>query len=96
MPIRITVYHINKYGPLVFPAKQSQVFIPDHKVPKTMLTGFYQRIVECWLKEHPDRQQFGDYVKDIVANDAMCDGAKMYSPTNEALGKGPAVTEEEI
>lgn len=91
--IRITINHINKYGELRFPAIQSQVFIPDNKVPTSMLTGFYARVVEVWLKEHPDRQQFGDYVKDIVANDAIPDGSKVYGPTDAALGK---LTEEEI
>ena len=93
--IRLSINHINKFAPLQFPTIQSQVFIPDHKVPGSMLTEFYQRIVDCWLKEHPDRQQFGDFTKDIVDKIAIPDGAKVYGPNEEALGK-TGLTEEAI
>lgn len=46
--IRLTINHVNKYGPLQFPAKQTQIFIPSHKVPDSMLHGFYQRLVDNW------------------------------------------------
>jgi len=92
--IRISISHINKYGPLEFPAKQSQVFISDHRVPGDHLKAFYQRAVDIWAKEHEDRQ-IQDWVKDIVDSSAMPDGAKHYGPTKEALGK-TTVTEEEI
>ena len=51
-----------------------------------MLTGFYQRIVDLWLKEHDDRQQFGDFVKDIVADDAITDPTKTYGPSDDIKG----------
>lgn len=93
--IRLTINHVNKYGPLQFPAKQTQIFIPSHKVPDSMLHGFYQRLVDNWLTAHPDRQQFGDYVKDIVADDSITDGSKVYGKS-EALKKETAPAEEEL
>ena len=90
--IRLTITHVNKYGPLEFPAKQSQVFIGDNRVPNEHLKDFYQKAVDIWAQEHPDRQ-IQDWVKDIVNRDAMPDGSKYYGPTREALG---GVIEEPI
>ena len=90
--VRISITHVNKYGPLEFPAKQSQVFIGNNRVPADHLKAFYQKAVDIWAQEHPDRQ-IQDWVKDIVNNDAMPDGSKYYGPTKEALG---AVIEEEL
>ena len=95
--VRITLSHINKYGPLQFPAKKVQLFVEATELPRTNLSGFYRSIVDKWLLDHPDRQQFGDYEKDIVDKSAMPNGSKVYTATDEALGKvKPAVTEEEI
>ena len=93
--IRITIYSVNKYGPLEFPAKQAQIFIPTHKVPDALLHGFYQHAVDIWLKENPERQVFGDWVKDIVPDDSITDGSKVYGKS-EALKKAAAPTEEEL
>lgn len=95
--VRLTISHVNMYGPLQFPAKKVQLFVEDTELTRTNLTGFYRTLVDNWLKANPDRQQFGDYEKDIVDKSAMPNGSKTYSPTDEALGKvKPAVTEEEI
>lgn len=91
--VRISIPHVNKYGPLEFPAKQSQVFIGDNRVPQDHLKAFYQRAVDIWAQEHPERQ-VTEWVKDIVNRDAMPDGSKYYGPTKEALGQ--AVIEEEL
>ena len=37
--VRITINHTNKYGPLEFPARRTQIFIEDSKVPKDNLTA---------------------------------------------------------
>jgi hypothetical protein len=92
--VRITVNHTNKYGPLVFPARGTQIFVEDAKVPPTNLMAFYDSCVKKWLKENPDRQLFS-WQKDIVQKDAMPDGSKIYGPTDEALGV-TAVKEEEL
>lgn len=95
--VKITLSHINMFGPLQFPAKKVQIFVEDKDLPKENLTAFYQKLVDNWLKANPDRQKFGDYEKDIVGNTAMPDGAKTYYPTPEALGKVvPVVTEEDL
>ena len=92
--IRISINHTNKYGQLEFPAKQSQVFIGDNRVPDAHLKEFYQRAVDIWAKENPDRQ-IQDWVKDIVNKDAMPDGSKYYGPNKEAMTV-PRVTEEDL
>lgn len=95
--VRITLSHINMFGPLQFPAKKVQLFVEDTELPRENLTGFYRTLVDNWFKAHPDRQQFGDYEKDIVDKSAMPNGSKIYVPSDDALGKTkPAVTEEEI
>lgn len=95
--VRITLSHINMFGPLQFPAKKVQIFVEDQNVPRENLTAFYQKLVDNWLKANPDRQRFGDYEKDIVSANAMPNGSKVYSPTPEALGKVvPIVTEEDL
>lgn len=94
MLTRITLKHINMFGPLKFPAEVTQLFIDDEKVPATNRTAFYASMVEKWLKEHPDRQRFGGYDKDIVNNDAISRGDRVYSPTKEALGIAEEKKEE--
>lgn len=79
---------------MVFPARGTQIFVEDAKVPPTNLMAFYDSCVKKWLKENPDRQLFS-WQKDIVQKDAMPDGSKIYGPTDEALGV-TAVKEEEL
>lgn len=92
--IRLTINHINKNGPIVFPARGTQIFVEDAKVPKDNLMSFYDSCVKKWLAQNPDRQLFS-WQKDIVGKDAMPDGSKIYGPTPEALGTAP-VKEEEL
>lgn len=84
--IRISIQHINMFGPLQFPAKQVQLFIKDQHVPQHQRTAFYQKQVDEWLKANPDRQRFGDWVKDIVDNDSIPDGTKIYGPSDDLKG----------
>lgn len=91
--VRISITHVNKYGPLEFPAKQSQVFIGGNRVPGDHLKEFYQKAVDIWIQEHPDRQ-IQDWVKDIVNPDAMPDGSKYYGANKNAIN--PPIIEEEI
>lgn len=84
--VRITIQHINMFGPLVFPAKQAQIFINDAAVPHEKRMAFYQAQVDKWLKEHPDRQRFGEWIKDIVGNDAITDPSKVYGPSEDLKG----------
>lgn len=87
--VRITVNHVNMFGPLQFPAKQAQIFIEDKDVPKADRNAFYQAKVDEWLKAHPDRQRFGEWVKDIVDKTSIPDGTKIYGPSDDL--KGPAM-----
>lgn len=89
--IRITITHVNKYGPLEFPAKQSQIFIESGKVPHENLKEFYKASVSLWAKEHGDRQVH-EWVKDIVDASAMPDGSKYYTANKDAM---PHETNEE-
>ena len=84
--IRITINHINMFGPLLFPAKQEQIFVEDSEVPQEKRKEFYQAKVDEWLKEHPDRQRFGEWVKDIVPKERIPDGSKIYGPSDELKG----------
>lgn len=79
-------------APPVFPARGTQIFVEDAKVPKTDLMAFYDSCVKKWLKENPDRQLFS-WQKDIVQKDAMPDSSKIYKATSEALGT-PSSTKE--
>lgn len=91
--IRISIDHINKFGPLKFPATQAQIFLKPEKVPRENLTQFYQHCIDLWLQKNPDRQVF-EWHKDICDDNAMPNGSKVYTPTPEALGQAGPVEEE--
>ena len=90
--VRISICHLNKYGPLKFPAVQTQVFFEDSKVPKLKRKEFYFKVVSKWLSKNDDRQLF-EWHKDLVGNDAIPDGSKKYVAHKDVV---MPVAEEEL